>query len=168
MPSSLEILKRLVEKEVDFVLVGGMASVAHGSSMVTEDLDVCARLDTANASRILQAIGDLDPKWRTNPRHPALTSDPSVLATFNNLYLLTNLGIVDVLGEITGIGSFDEVKRRSIEIQVAGVRCRVMDLSSLIESKRAIGRPKDIHVARELEAIQETCRRGTGLEEPDE
>ena len=43
MASTLDLLRRLVEHGVEFVLVGGMAAAAHGASIVTEDVDICIR-----------------------------------------------------------------------------------------------------------------------------
>jgi hypothetical protein len=154
MASTLDILRRLATNKVEFVLVGGMAGIAHGSSMVTEDVDVCAPLSVENISRILSAIGDLNPRWRMTPQRPAVPRDAQKLATYNNLYMVTDLGQFDVLGEITGVGSFDEVKRKSVELRVGGMECRVLSIDALIQAKRAIGRPRDVQAAMELEAIR--------------
>lgn len=154
MGSTLDILKRLLANEVECVLVGGMAGTAHGSSIVTEDLDVCIALSPMNVSRILYAIRDLKPRWRMLPGQPSVPLDASKLATYRNLYVLTEWGQVDFLGELTGLGEFDAVRKRSVEMHVGGMPCRVLSIEALIDAKRALGRAKDLQAAHELEAIR--------------
>ncbi len=155
MGSTLDILSRLEASEVDFVLVGGMAGVVHGSSQVTEDLDVCAPLSRENVERIIRAIGDLRPRWRMLPQNPTIPLDAALLSTYKNLYTITDMGQLDILNEITGVGSFEEVKRQSVTLSVVGMTCRVMSLDALIRAKRAMGRPRDHQAAVELEAIRD-------------
>jgi len=138
---------------VEFVVVGGMAAVFHGSRFVTEDLDVCARLDSANMARILAALRDIHPCYRMRPDRMPLPDDPSKLAGFRNLYLKTEEGQLDILGEITGVGGYEEAARRSVVVDLGPERCRILDIAALIASKRAMGRPRDLQAAAELEAI---------------
>jgi hypothetical protein len=74
-----EILKRLTEYQVDFVLVGGMAAIAHGSSITTKDVDVCAPLGEPNLSKILNALREIHPKQRMRPDRMPLPDDPDRL-----------------------------------------------------------------------------------------
>jgi hypothetical protein len=162
MGSTLDILKRLVAAKVEFVLVGGMAGVAHGSSQVTEDLDVCAPLERQNVQRIVVALEGLNPRLRTLGRVMPMPSDPALLSTYKNLYLLTDLGPVDILAEITGVGGFPDVLRQSARMTVGPDTCHVLELATLILAKRALGRPKDLQVAVELEAIRDRLRGASG------
>ncbi|HEY7640475.1 MAG TPA: hypothetical protein VH814_12175 [Steroidobacteraceae bacterium] len=73
----------------------------------------------------------------------------------NNLYLETDLGPVDFLGSINGIGDFERVRAAAMEIELFGRRCRVISLQDLIQAKEALGRDKDILAAKELRAIAE-------------
>lgn len=73
----------------------------------------------------------------------------------NNLYLETELGPIDFLGSILGIGDFERVRSASIEIDLFGRRCRVISLQDLIRAKEALGRDKDRLAAIELRAIAE-------------
>jgi predicted nucleotidyltransferase len=158
MASTLDLLKRLSDHGVEYVVVGGMAGVLHGSGMVTEDVDVCAPLMPDNLARLLAAIKDLNPRHRMSPQLPPLTEDAGALAGFKNLYLATNWGQLDILGEITGVGAYPEVRRHAVEVTLAGASYRVLELDALIKSKRALGRPRDLQAARELEAIRERIR----------
>jgi predicted nucleotidyltransferase len=149
----LILLRRLVEHEVRFVLVGGMAAAAYGSSIVTEDIDVCAPLDEANLGRILSALADLHPRQRMRPDRPALPSEPAPLRGFKNLDVVCDAGQIDFLSEITGVGPFEVVSRESVKLDLGGFECAVIGLEGLIRAKHAMGRPKDLPSARELELI---------------
>jgi hypothetical protein len=131
-----------------------MAAIVHGSSEVTEDVDVCARFTASNIEKILAGIGDLNPRWRMNPAHPPLDRDPAKLASYKNLYLITDVGQIDFLGEISGVGDYEAVFRESEMITTAGTECRVITLDGLIRSKLALGRAKDLRAIKQLEAIR--------------
>jgi hypothetical protein len=69
--------------------------------------------------------------------------------------LSTDLGAIDLLAEVSGLGSFEEVWSRSVLVEAFEGRVRTLDLNSLIKSKRAAGRGKDMSVLRELETLLE-------------
>lgn len=154
MATTLELLRRLTEHGVEPVLVGGMAAAAHGSSMVTEDVDVCIRFDLATLTRLLEALRGSHPRQRMLPDRPALPEDPGALVGWRNLYLVTDAGQLDVLSEVTGVGAYEAIAARADELDLGAFRCKVLCLDDLIRAKRALGRPKDIRVALELEAIR--------------
>lgn len=130
-----------------------MAGAAYGSSIVTVDVDVCAPLDTQNVGRILEALRGLNPRMRMRPDRPPLPGDPGALIGLRNLYVVCDAGQVDFLGEITGVGPYEVVARSAISLDLGGFVCPVMGLEDLIRSKRAMGRPKDLRAAQELELI---------------
>lgn len=152
MATTLDLLRRLVENGVEFVLVGGMAAVAHGSSIVTEDVDVCIRFDLPTLTRLLDALRGSHPKQRMQPQRTPLSDDPASYVGWRNLYVVTDEGQLDLLGEVTGIGELDELLPGSQEIDLGAFRCRVMGVDDLIKAKRLLGRPKDLRVVEELEA----------------
>ena len=158
MESIQEILARLSEQGVDFVVIGGVAAVLHGSARVTLDVDVCATLDEPNLSKILAALRGTNPRWRMHPKRPPLEDDPGKLRGFHHLYLETDLGILDVLSEVTGVGDFQSVRDHSVVIEVGELKLRVLDLDTLIEAKRTAGRRKDIDAVPELELIRAKLR----------
>jgi len=163
MASTLEILRRLNQHGVEYVLVGGMAGVLYGSSLVTEDVDVCAPFDAENLAKIISALGDLNPRHRMNPSHPPMAMDADKLAGFKNLYLITDLGQIDLLSAITGLGAYREVSRHAVDANLRGLSCKVLDIDNLIRARRAVGRPKDLQAAAELEVIRRRLK-GQGAE----
>ena len=97
-----QLLERLIKAEVECVLIGGFAAIAHGSSLQTRDLDVCIRLSEANLMRVQAAFADLHPVHRVRSDIP-LALTPELCARLKNLYLKTDPGIVDCLGEVLGV-----------------------------------------------------------------
>jgi hypothetical protein len=155
MPTTLDLLRRLTEHKVDFVLVGGMAAAAHGSSMVTEDVDICIRFDLPTLTALLAALRDSHPRHRMQPARSPLSEDPSAFLTWRALYVVTDEAQLDVLREITGVGDFDAVVGGSVLLDLGGFHCKVMGVDDLIRAKRALGRPKDLRAALELEAVRQ-------------
>ncbi len=157
MASTLDLLRRLVEHGVEFVLVGGMAAAAHGSSVVTEDVDICIRFDLPTLTRLLNALKETHPRQRMQPQQTALSADPAAYLGWRNLYLVTDEGQLDILSEISGVGPLEALLPGALLLDLGGFGCRVMGVDDLIRAKRTWGRPKDLRAALELEAAK---RRG--------
>jgi hypothetical protein len=149
-----QLLHLLVEHDVAFVVIGGFAAVVHGSSRVTQDIDVVFDWSEDNLGRLLSALAAVHPRHRfVSPTRP-VTESTKELASYRNLFLLTDAGALDILGDVTGVGNFSAAAHRSIEVLLWGVPCRVLDLDALIDAKRALGREKDREILFELEAIR--------------
>ena len=149
------LLERLVRHQVDFVVVGGYAAVAHGSTLVTMDVDICCDFSAGNILRLQDAVRDLHPVHRMTPKRLPLALTARSCEGLKNLYLDTDDGQLDCLGAVMGIGDFSEVKRRSVEIELPFGRCRILTLDALIEAKKAMGRPRDEETVLQLTAIAE-------------
>ena len=157
--SNLEdLVDRLIRARMEFVIVGGFAVLAHGASMMTEDLDVCCPLSETNVNALWSAIHDLHPVHRMTPQRLPFEITPEFCVGLKNLYLATDLGKLDCLGEIAGVGSFEEVRRRSVEIRFESGPCRVLDIDALIEAKAATNRTRDRMAILQLKAIKERTR----------
>jgi hypothetical protein len=149
------LLKLLLESEIDFVLIGGFAGVVHGSTQVTRDLDICAFVTPAQIEKLRAALKDLHPRHRMNPNFkPSFLTEPKDLSNLRNIYLETDLGVLDVISEVTEVGEFEDVKRNSVEIELFGHKCKVISFKDLIKTKEKMGRPKDKLVVAELKALQ--------------
>ncbi len=149
------LLQLLAEHEVEFIIIGGVAAVIHGSSRLTQDLDIVYLRSPQNLERLVQALAGQAPYLRGAP--PGLPFKWSV-ATLDmglNFTLETKVGALDLLGEVTGGGRYEDLYPHSIEVEVFGIWCRCLDLRMLIQTKRAAGRPKDLEAIAELELIWE-------------
>jgi len=149
-----EFLKRMNDSGVRYVLIGGVAGTVHGSPLITEDIDLCAPLDQDNLARILAALKGLNPRFRMRPDKLPVPDDPARLAGFRNLNLLTDLGIIDILSEVTGLGNYEVVLEQTEPKEIEGLLCSVLTLNALIVAKRAAGRRKDLRAVEELEALR--------------
>lgn len=148
------LLNILTAAQVPFIVIGGVAAIAHGASTFTRDLDVLIAFDRLTLERVLQAIEMHDPRAALDPARRAVPTDVDALTTFRNLYVTTTLGRLDFLGE-TPIGGYAQLASRAVTMSLAGVSVQVIALDDLIAIKRALGRPKDLLVATELEAVRQ-------------
>ncbi len=155
------LLRALVDGGVDFVVIGGMAAVAHGSAHVTVDLDVVYDRSDENIERLAAALAPLSPYLRGAPAGLPFRFDPPTIHAGLNSTLVTTAGDLDVLGEATGMGTYENLVRRSELREVFGLPCRFVDLETLIHLERSAGRPKDLERIAELEALLEESREGS-------
>ncbi len=152
MQNLSELTRRLISAQVEFVLVGGFAAVAHGVTLVTRDVDICCRFSEPNLLRIQAAVADLHPVHRSRPDLP-LQLTPAQCAGLKNLYLKTDLGVVDCLGEVLGVGDFDAVRQNSVEVELPAGNCRIIDIETLIRAKEAMNRDHDRITVKQLQEI---------------
>ena len=155
MENLKDLVLRLHQHDCQFVVVGGFGAVSWGSSLVTRDVDVACNLAPGNLVRIWQALEDLHPVHRMTPERLPFTRQQAERGNWNNLYLATDLGQLDLLGEVKGVGGFGHCLANSTPVPIGGAEIRVLSLDALIASKRAMGRPRDLHAVLELEAIRE-------------
>jgi predicted nucleotidyltransferase len=153
-----DLIELLTGAGVDFILVGGVAASALGSPRVTQDLDVVYRRTPENLSRIVTALGPFSPYPRGAPPGLPFIWDRRTVDFGLNFTLDTSLGLIDLLGEITGGGRYEDLLPHTVRLEVFGVSCLCLDLETLIRVKRAAGRPKDFEAIAELEAIVEEKR----------
>ena len=153
MPNLEGLLERLLRHEVEFVVIGGYAAMAHGSTYVTFDVDVCTPLTGTNLERIHTAFADLHPYHRMTPQEIPFTLPADMEHGFKNIYLKTDLGQIDCLGILPDLGDYDFVRAHSIPIVLSFGECRFLDCPTLIRAKQMVGRPKDLLVVAQLRAI---------------
>ena len=154
------LLRCLSEAGVEYVLVGGAAATAHGSARLTEDIDVVYHRSAENVDRLVSALAPQRPYLRGAPPGLPFRWDARTIHRGLNFTLTTDSGDIDLLGEITGGGAYEDLLPHSVMIKVFGVACHCLGLERLIQVKRAAGRPKDLDAIAELEAIVEERARG--------
>ena len=144
---------------VDFILVGGVAAVAHGSARLTQDVDVVYSRKPGNIRRLVKALAPLSPYLRGASPGLPFRWDEKMVRHGLNFTLTTTMGSLDLFGEIAGGGSYEELRPHTITLQLFGLRCLCLSLDRLIAVKRAAGRPRDLEAVAELEAIREEKER---------
>jgi len=149
------LLSLLKEQEVEFVIIGGVCGVLHGASLVTLDLDICCRFTRENLRRIEAAVKDLHPRHRLAANKLPFELTDELCSSLKNIYLNTDLGVLDCLSEVSGIGNYEQVLQRSIPHTLSYGAFRILNLDALIAAKSAVGREKDLDALRMLRAIKE-------------
>lgn len=153
-----QFLRLLAEHQVAFIVVGGVAAIAHGSARHTVDLDIVYQRSATNLDRLVAVLAPLQPYLRGAPPGLPFLWDRATLARGLNFTLTTSIGNLDILGEIVGGGTYENLLPESADLNIFGVRCRCLTVRQLIRVKRAAGRPKDFEAIAELEAIEEETR----------
>jgi predicted nucleotidyltransferase len=154
------LLLRLVDAGVHFVVVGGYAGVVHGCTYMTQDIDICCDFSLDNLLALQRALSDLHPIHRMTPGRKPLELTAENVGEFRNLYLDTDLGHLDCLSEIQGVGSYERVKGASVSIEVEGRQLRVLSIDALIVAKEAMNRPRDREAVRQLKAMRQLRKEG--------
>jgi hypothetical protein len=159
-----EILARLREADVHFVLVGGLAAQAHGSPSLTRDLDICYARDKENLHRLARVLEDLAAVRRGLPADapPMPPLDARTLRAGGLFTLTTRFGDLDLLATPDPGLEFETLLRSAATLDVYGNPVQVASLDDLIAMKRAAGRPKDRIELEILGALREEIDRRPG------
>ncbi len=147
-------LALLVGGGVEFIVIGGMAAAVHGSARATLDLDVVYSRTPENIERLATSLAPHAPYLRGAPPGLPFRFDVETIRHGLNFTLTTDVGDFDFLGEVVGGGTYEQLLAHTIEIDAFGVRCRYVDLETLLKLKRAAGRPKDLEAIAELEILR--------------
>jgi predicted nucleotidyltransferase len=142
-PDLGKLLGPLVLHGVDFVLIGGMAGIAHGSNYPSFDLDVLYARDRANVGRLVAALAELEVRLRGAPDDLSFMLDERTIENGVNFTFITPHGDLDVLGDVAGVKAYRAVADPAEEKDIAGFSVKIASVDDLIAMKRAAGRPKD-------------------------
>jgi hypothetical protein len=153
------ILQRFAERfgihQVEVILIGGWAAILHGSARTTVDIDFVYSRSPENLQRIVDALADLDPYLRGAPPGLPFLWDVQTVASGLNFTLTTSQGDIDLLGDIPGGGTYQEILPFTEQVVIAEVTLRCVTLDCLIQLKQASGRPKDLEAIAELQRLRE-------------
>jgi predicted nucleotidyltransferase len=145
------LLKRLVEGDVDFVVIGGVAVIAQASPRLTKDLDICYSRAKANLEALGAVLVAAEGKLRGIDEDLPFVPDAQTLQRTVILTLRTVDGDIDLLVEPSGCPPYDVLKANADRIDVEGLPVLVASIDDLIAMKRAAGRPQDLI---DLEALE--------------
>ena len=160
-----QIVQTLAQYRVDYVLVGGLAAIAHGSTFSTADADLIPLPNPPNLERLLDALEALDAKLLVGDQRMTMEAgEPWEVTELRRgavgfgaaqaWHFTTSAGPVDVVMTATGVGPYEAHVDAATEREVFGVVIRVAGLGDLIASKEALNRPKDEAALRELRELQ--------------
>ena len=149
-----QVIPPLVRANVDFILIGGMAAILHGSARVTFDVDLVYSRNNNNIERLVDSLSPYKPYSRDAPRGLRFVWDAKTIRNGLNFTLTTDLGDIDLLGDVGG-ESYQKLLLDSLQVEAFGVRFRCIDLPTLIRIKEAAGRRKDLEAIAELRVLLE-------------
>jgi predicted nucleotidyltransferase len=158
-PNFAEILPLLNRHRVPFILIGGGAAVVHGLARATFDVDVVYSRERESIRNLVAALQPYEPYLRGVPPGLPFRWDEQTVQAGLNFTLTTSLGDLDLLGEVTGGGTYSDLLPYTEQMSAFGIRLVVVTLERLIQLKRAAGRPKDIETMAQLQALLEERRR---------
>ena len=136
------LLRSLVEGDVDFIVVGGVAAVLEGAPVSTFDLDIVYSLDEQNLLRLEGVLKDLE-AFYVDPAGRSIAPDVERLRGGGHHLLRTRLGRLDALGSVGAEQGFDDLLPECLNRSIQGLEIRVLKLEIVIATKEIAGRPKD-------------------------
>jgi predicted nucleotidyltransferase len=158
MPAFIKVIKEplklLGHYQVQCIIIGGVAATLYGSANLTRDLDVCYARAPENLKRLAEALQSVSAKLRNAPPDIPFILDDQTLKRGLNFTFSTTAGSLDLLGEVLGVGRYEDMIGDSIACDLYGYSFRVIGLEQLIIAKKTAGRGKDLIVLPELEAIR--------------
>jgi hypothetical protein len=156
------LLRVLVDHEVEFVVVGGVAAAARGSPTSTVDLDVCYQRVERNLDRLAEALEALGARLRGVDEELPFILDAKALRAGDHFTLTTNLGDLDLLGTPAGTSGYEDLAAQATVVDLDGFTVQVAGIEDLIRMKKAAGRPKDRVELEILGALREEMKRRGG------
>ena len=150
-----QVIPPLVEANVDFILIGGMAAILHGSARVTFDVDVVYSRTPENIERLAAGLAPHKPYLREAPPGLPFTWDAKTIRSGLNFTLTTRLGDVDLFGAVAGGETYQDLLAHSFDVDAFGVRFKCIDLPTLIRIKEVVGRARVHEALAELRVLLE-------------
>jgi hypothetical protein len=157
--SARQLLKALLDANVAFVVIGGLAAQAHGSPLITEDLDICHDLDRENLERLAAVLADLAAVRRGLPEGVQPPLDARALRAGDVFTLRTRFGDLDLLSHPEPGLDYGVLRSRAVRFELYGFDVWMASLDDLVSMKRAAGRPKDLLALEHLGALREEIDR---------
>lgn len=151
------IFETLARQGVDYVVIGGVATIAHGHTRNTRDVDLMAATDRTNLERLAAAFRELGA--RLSGVDAQLLGidvyDPRTLASGANFTMETDAGGLDFFTDVPGAAPYQQLRERSLVVDLGGLSIRVAGLDDLIHMKQAAGRPQDLSDIAALTALDD-------------
>jgi hypothetical protein len=153
------LLEALERHAVDYIVIGGVAGIVHGSASLTFDFDLLYARDDGNLERLAEVLVELNVTLRNAPPDLPFQIDARTLAAGSNFTFDSDVGPFDILGHADGMRDYEMMRAAALREELWDVPVRVASIDDLIGMKRAAGRPKDKAMAEELIALAEDQRR---------
>ena len=153
-PDLSALLEGLIETDIKFILVGGLAAVVQGAPVTTMDVDIVHNQSSENISKLFAFLKSIGAFYR-RPDDKVIRPKEEDFSGMGHALFTTRLGPLDVLAVIEEGKAYEDLLEHTVEIEFRGHAIRVLDLKMLIELKRTSKDPKD---KRRLPVLEETLR----------
>ena len=150
-----QVIKSFVDHQVEFVVIGATAAIAQGAPLATIDLDLCYRHAHKNVANLVQALRPFHPRLRGVQEDVPFIFDARTIMNGSNFTFTSDVGDLDILGYITGVGGYEQIAPTAVRLELFGQHVLAMSLENVIQSKKAAGRVKD---KAQLPVLEETLR----------
>ena len=148
------ILEGLLEADIKFILVGGLAAVVQGAPVTTMDVDIVHNRSSENISKLIVFLKSVDATYR-RPDDKVIGPDEEDISGMGHFLFTTRFGPLDVLAFIEQGKAYEDLLEHTVEIEFRGHIIRVLNLKTLVELKKASRDPKD---KQRLIVLEETLR----------
>jgi predicted nucleotidyltransferase len=131
---------------VEYIIIGGVAAIAHGHTRNTRDVDFVAPTDPANLERLAAALRELGARLSGTDAHLLGIDvyDPATLGSGAKFTMETDAGGLDFFNDVPGGAPYDDLRRRALVIDLGGLAVQIAGRDDLIRMKQAAGRPQDL------------------------
>jgi len=162
VPSEFQLIgyiRLLAEQGVEYVIVGGVGGRIQGAATTTQDIDIMPDPAPANLERLAQALSHLatekkEPHSTTYEPHDEV--DSLEFRTADICSYRTIHGVIDVLMDLPGVGTFDVVRTNARRYAWEDLELLVANIDDIITSKETADRAKDW---RAMDALYEARAR---------
>lgn len=142
------ILEQLVEAEVEYIVIGGVAVGFHGYVRATKDLDIVPAPDRRNLERLVGVLRGLEAKLDGAGDFEAAELpdplDPDTLGLGGNWVLQTRLGRFDVMQWLGDAELWRMLLPAAVEVEMEGLPIKVAGYDDLVDLKLQASRPSDL------------------------
>ncbi|MFN8322609.1 MAG: nucleotidyltransferase [Chitinophagales bacterium] len=137
-----EFIQLLIEKDAEYLIVGGHAVILYGYPRFTNDLDVWINPTEENAAKVIDCLKEFG--------MASLGIQSKDLTKKGNIIQLGHIPVrIDLLNEIDGV-KFDSCYKNKEVVEVYGMKVNFLHLTDLEKNKLASGRKKDLADLEEI------------------
>jgi hypothetical protein len=160
------ILEILAEHGVEYIVVGGIGGVLHGSPLQTTDVDIVPSLGKSNLDALAIALNVMNARIMSHETPDGLKVDftgknlQRWIIDFRFLNLMTDYGQLDVIYRPGGTDGFRDIAEKAENLEIGSVQVRVASLEDIIRSKQAVARERDLEQLPTLRLVLEQKRSG--------
>lgn len=144
------ILRVLAKHGVEYIVVGGIGGVLHGSPMSTNDVDIVPALKKSNLDALASALNELRARIMAAGLPDGLKVQwtgkelQKWIVDFRFLNLETDQGRLDLIHRPGGTRGYQDLATKAEALSIEDIEVRVAALEDIIRSKQAVARERDL------------------------